>query len=226
MARTVQLICLAYSRRGGGSCVAGVDTQTFEWIRPVAPTGDGSLHGPLDRYQDGSVPSVLDVMEARLGDPRPLAHQPENWLLEGQLKRLRTASDQERTRLAEMAHVGPEIIRNTVDKIREDEVRRQPLERSLALVAPKKVLFTNHPQRPKQIRTLFSLGTHPYDLALTDRSWERAAKRHVSLHGGLTIHDALLVISIGGLFRRCYYKLVAGVLHDLPPAAEMSRLRI
>src|ERR1700761_3892328 len=45
--REIRFLCLAVSRRPGGHCIAGIDIDSGEWIRPVTPT----THGALDHAQ-------------------------------------------------------------------------------------------------------------------------------------------------------------------------------
>jgi hypothetical protein len=40
---TVEIICLANSRKHSGRCVAGLRTDGQGWIRPVGPSDNGTL---------------------------------------------------------------------------------------------------------------------------------------------------------------------------------------
>ena len=62
-----QMICLANSWRPGGRCVAGIDVDTGEWVRPVPP-GGGAI--PESRtYMQGRYLELLDVVEVDLDEP-------------------------------------------------------------------------------------------------------------------------------------------------------------
>lgn len=53
MSSTIRMICLANSRKIGGRCVAGIDVNTGEWVRPVRDNG-GALTLDDISYEDGT----------------------------------------------------------------------------------------------------------------------------------------------------------------------------
>lgn len=67
-----RLICLANSRRDGGRCIAGIDIDSGQWIRPIPP-GGGAI--PEEKTLLGSrLLAPLDVIELELeAPPLPLA---------------------------------------------------------------------------------------------------------------------------------------------------------
>jgi hypothetical protein len=44
---TVEIVCLANSRKAGGRCIAGVRTDTGAWVRPVSSGREGTLRPAL-----------------------------------------------------------------------------------------------------------------------------------------------------------------------------------
>ena len=52
--REIRFLCLAVSRRPGGRCIAGIDLDTGNWIRPV----DCTTHGAVDGHQISIYDSV------------------------------------------------------------------------------------------------------------------------------------------------------------------------
>ncbi len=74
-----EILCLANSKKRMGRCIAGIDTATGQWIRPVYrndPTTGLSQH---DRSINGTEPALLDVLNIPIHQSGPdEACQPEN----------------------------------------------------------------------------------------------------------------------------------------------------
>jgi hypothetical protein len=80
-----QIVCLANSRKPHGRCVAGkeiLEGRLGPWLRPVSARTSEEVSEEERQYQDGSDPRVLDIVNVPLLEPRPKAHQKENWLLD------------------------------------------------------------------------------------------------------------------------------------------------
>lgn len=99
-----RLICLANSRKPGGRCVAGKRfhrNQIGTWMRPVGAR-DGEAVSALERrYQDGTEPQLLDVIDVPVLPHEPEAPQTENCLLDP-TRRWRRAGDFPAHRLDEL----------------------------------------------------------------------------------------------------------------------------
>ena len=77
-----KLVILAASAKFNNYCVAGVDADTGEWIRPISEKPELEEAVPLDdlKYPDGSRAELLDVVEIKFSDRsanNPI--QPENF---------------------------------------------------------------------------------------------------------------------------------------------------
>lgn len=77
-----KLIILAASAKFNNYCVAGVDAETGEWIRPICANPDLEEAVPLDdmKYPDGERVELLDIVEIKFSDRaanNPI--QPENF---------------------------------------------------------------------------------------------------------------------------------------------------
>ncbi len=81
MATQATIVCLANSTKLGSRCVAGVDVEDGEWIRPVGSGDHGAVTRSERTYVDGSEPQLLDLIELSLARPTPQPGQPENWRL-------------------------------------------------------------------------------------------------------------------------------------------------
>ena len=81
-----RIVCLANSRKRGGSCVAGKELaenhQPGRWVRPVSNRETEEVSEYERQYADGSGPRVLDIVNIPLLSARPKDHQQENWLLD------------------------------------------------------------------------------------------------------------------------------------------------
>ena len=77
-----KLVILATSAKYNNFCVAGVDIDTGEWIRPISEAAELEEAVPLDdlKYPDGARVELLDVVEIKFSDRavnNPI--QPENF---------------------------------------------------------------------------------------------------------------------------------------------------
>ena len=80
-----KLVILAESAKYNNFCVAGIDIDTGEWIRPISEKTELEEAVPLDdlKYPDGSRVELLDVVEIKFSDRsanNPI--QPENFFLQ------------------------------------------------------------------------------------------------------------------------------------------------
>ncbi len=76
-----RIICLANSTRPGGRCIAGIDIETEEWVRPVSRSINRAITWDM-RNIEGEEPQILDVIEIPLEDHGPdEGCQPENRLV-------------------------------------------------------------------------------------------------------------------------------------------------
>jgi hypothetical protein len=53
-----------------------------EWIRPLSDRPSEEVSEHERRYQDGSDPRVLDIVDVPLKNHHPKSYQVENWLLD------------------------------------------------------------------------------------------------------------------------------------------------
>lgn len=212
-----EIIVLANSKKEGGRCVAGLETDGGSWIRPVAPGADDALyprHYTLNC--DGKPePQLLDVVRINLYRPNPLPHQPENWIIGQKPWTLikRPAEPGFMRILVPHLTKGPGLLGDQADRIDHQDLLRRPAEASLTLVATGQVRRRAVPRPPRrpQTRATFSLGNVQYDLAVTDPKWQHELGKPEQIFERLW-----LTISLGDEFMGFCYKLVAGVIAALP----------
>ncbi|MBV9852207.1 MAG: hypothetical protein JO250_21280 [Armatimonadetes bacterium] len=218
----VEMICLTWSRKRGGRCMAGLRTDGGGWVRPVGDTPDGTLPEKPDAR-------VLDVLRVSLGDACPKPHQPENW----RLRRVwynpwhrpwrlvaRPAPEDIVARLETHLSEGPLLLGSRGDRVSEEQFQDTPAEESLALIQPEDLRWQirANPSGERKMRAVFCWKGAPYNLAVTDPVW---AQRLSDLGPGCHPHAAvgddagktvLLTISLGEPYNGCCHKLVAAVI--------------
>jgi len=80
-----RLVCLANSRKLHGRCIAGrelLQGKAGQWVRPVSDREHEEVSEYERRYEDGSDPRVLDIIDVPLIRASENRRQPENWLLD------------------------------------------------------------------------------------------------------------------------------------------------
>ena len=238
----VRFLCLAVSRKMNGYCIAGIDIDSGEWIRPISPYGDGELGShqiAVKKHwiRPPRLMQTLDLVHMRLGEYTGNAGQPENWILEPNSKALAHASlgrgDNDVLVLAQIRDLAKQsssssLLLGTQGKeIAHRVIQKEPLSHSLCVIRPKGLTWvrtTNFKNKPR-IEGRFDLGAQNvrYYLSLTDIAWEKklldltveGQRLDASEIPGIDANsEILLTISLGHLFEKtqCHYKLIAGVL--------------
>ena len=80
-----RIVCLANSRKLSGRCIAGLEIeggQVGGWIRPVSSSPDGEISVYDQTMENGSKPTLLDILEIQMIEPRPDGCQTENHLFD------------------------------------------------------------------------------------------------------------------------------------------------
>ena len=81
-----RIVCLANSRKWSGRCIAGKeilsDGSPGAWVRPVSSRDKGEVSEDEYRCDDGSEPSVLDVIDVPVLNAQSDTFQRENWFLD------------------------------------------------------------------------------------------------------------------------------------------------
>ncbi len=83
-----EIIVLAKSSKHSEYCIAGVDTITGEWIRPISTNTrkEGSVPVNDITYNDGKQVQVLDKVKIKLSSYKPTYSQPENYVYDSSVK--------------------------------------------------------------------------------------------------------------------------------------------
>ncbi|MBU4276406.1 MAG: hypothetical protein KKC30_06695 [Proteobacteria bacterium] len=224
-----RLVVLTKSDKVGGWCIAGreligesLDYNLGNWIRPVV------ADGPIGNHQcvlnDSSSVQVLDIVEIPMAGPRPIKHQPENYLIKEDVpwKKLGTMSPSALRSFIERPdslwwdpsafpeYVTPHYVSNTL------------INQSLYIIKPDN-LFLNLYRYGERNRTkaIFTHNGQSYQLQVTDPRVKSftAGKFNTTSATDVKIdlpnqNDYFICISLAGLFeqQRKHYKLVASII--------------
>jgi len=208
------IICLANSYKHGGRCIAGIEPETGNWIRPV-PNNEHKALTPAMMIIDRKQPSILDVLKIPLEDTGPdEGCQPENRLLKpGPWKKLGRITPQDLLKYCEDDSV---ILHTYQQYVLPGFFEKTPRSKwkSLQLVRNTDVKFVPHGSETNRWRAYFRDGRGRLrDLKLTDPVISNRLKNSEQIS-----RDCILTLSLGAPWspdgvqpKRCY-KLVAGIV--------------
>ena len=205
-----EVAILTRSSKFGGYCVAGVDLNTGEWVRFVS--NDAQTHGALSRrditYEDRSICNPLDVVLVDVVGAAPLAHQPENYLIDSREYWRKTGE----CTIADVlgvhpAEVRPYIYGNLSPFVDGEEI--DSIGYSLTLVRVSSLTInqtTNIYNKPKTKASFVYNGKWYNNMSVTDPDF-------YSVPNGTRFANAYLVISLPDtpFPEDCYYKFVAQI---------------
>ena len=216
-----RLVCLANSRKNRGRCVAGiVDDGSRKWIRPVSARQGHEVSAYERQYENGSDPSVLDIVSVPLLQPKPHGFQRENWLLDPHAHwkkigrvgwdKLLTLEQRPKTLWTN----GYSTYHGNNDRVSTEQVNTLP--DSLKLIRVDGVTLQVHVPKEafgdptRVVRAKFRYAGSEYALRVTDPVYERIylAERN----GIYKLSEAFLTVSLGEPFEGYVYKLVAAIV--------------
>lgn len=148
MSSVKRIICLSNSKKLGERCIAGIDVDTGNWIRPVCDElypDDGKVPRET-RLVEGREPQLLDILEI------PLSSSGENFGLEcenlsilpGAWKLIEKANPSEVRRFLRSY---PNILHNSIKYVDPSDLRKLDVHqrRSLQLVEVDSIPFSREP---------------------------------------------------------------------------------
>lgn len=223
MPEVKRIVCLANSRKLSGRCIAGkefINNEPGDWIRPVSGNEHGEVSEDERRYDDGSYPKVLDIIEIPLIEPRPIDFQQENWLLDPQSYWVKVGQiiwkdlvkfcdpvqplwiDDEHTfnglnDTIPLSQVG--TVQNSLRLLHVDSL-------NICVFKPGEA-FGNSKRR---VQGRFSYTGNDYHLWVTDPIYEQ--KFLSQPDGDYNLGESLLTISLGEPYNGSCYKLIAAII--------------
>ncbi len=209
----IRMICLANSRKSGGRCIAGIDYNTGEWIRPVND-GGGELSLRDINYEDGNTPKVLDIIDVPVLEYQPLYYQPENWVIDWNYYWTKVG-ELPVGELTDYCENELYIFGGSSDRVSEEQVKSITAPRSLILINVKEICLIktwNYKNFP-QLRAIFAYNGSKYNLVVTDKSLEeKFLDGEVEIGQYPYVGNLYLTISLGENFYGNHYKLLASVI--------------
>lgn len=218
-----RVVCLANSRKLSGRCIAGkeiADRRIAGWIRPVSSRPSEEVSEDERRYEDGSDPNVMDVVDIPLLGHRPKSCQQENWLLDSERYWVKVGRV-DRDRLGRLVDPVSPLWENghhtaTGRNDRIPTAIADTLKSSLRLLHVDELTLSvfapgerfGNPKRRVQGR--FGYDGTDYRLWVTDPRYERTYL--AKPNGDYQLGKSFLTVSIGEPFEQFCYKLIAAVI--------------
>lgn len=87
-----EIIILAKSCKSGDYCIAGIDTTTGVWVRPISDDifKEGAVPERDITYSDGNQLQILDKVRIKMLSRKPTKCQPENYIYDKTQKWIKT----------------------------------------------------------------------------------------------------------------------------------------
>ena len=219
------IVCLANSYKApSGRCIVGKEITAEGyggWIRPVSGRPYAELSSWEYRYDDGTIPKLLDIVDVPLARPVPHNHQTENHLIDDG-RRWVKRGEFPWQKLEELCERPPSLWINSgrtstgnYDCVSRTKAKK--LRNSLLLIKRKNFTVKVTPNSydgKRTVRGAFEYQGVRHNLSLTDPV-ARSAFWYKGL-GDYPLQDVYLCLSLTEVFqadRRCH-KLVAAVISD------------
>jgi hypothetical protein len=218
-----RVICLANSRKLQGRCVAGrelIDRAAGPWIRPVSDRPSEEVSEEERRYENGTDPKILDIIDIPLIRPQPKGCQRENWLLDPQFYWVKSGA----VALADLTDFsegcGPLWINGQSTNAGLND--RIPVAQAKELDSSLKLIFVENldirvfapgeafGNAKRRVQAKFRFDSTEYWLWITDPIVER--EYLLKADGTYSLKDRYLTVSIGEPHEDYCYKLVATVI--------------
>jgi hypothetical protein len=200
MAPLYDMLILAVTRMRVGVCVAGMvgapDSPTrLRWVRPVKARGQ-LLPGDI-RYPDGALMRLGDVVNWRLGPPRPEPPHVEDVLVDPVRER---ATLQRRLDPGRRARFCATHLDTAPEDVLVNETRSLCLLRPAALRAT----WSHDPYSGHyEARVAFQAGRFATDergIPATDLAWRALGREWLAGHARLELDDTALRERIGDIY--------------------------
>ncbi len=216
---TKRIVCLANSDKNSGYCFAGKELlangQVGEWIRPVSARDSEEVSPKEQRYADGTLPQLLDIVDIPLLEPRPNHHQQENWLLDaerrwvkagrldwGGLKGTRGFID---PRYRKLWWNGPSTQGGLRDRAQATYAYRETHSLRLIHMPAMKLVVSGG-----RVQGRFVYYDREYWLRVTDPVYKKEYSQR--LDGAYNLKESLVTVSLAEIYHGYCYKLIAGIM--------------
>ena len=208
-----EIIILAKSVKHGEYCIAGIDTYTGKWVRPISlnTAKEGSVSPNDITYINGSQVQIFDKVQIKFLSHKPTKSQPENYIYDSSVKWIKNGESSLDEVLSIRGYDLVDLIFYNYDKeVDEDGINGQP---SLILVNVKKphIFLKTFSDGNKRVQLNFEFNNHEYNYFKV--SDEIILKKYETKQdGSYNIGENLSVVfSLTDRFDKTgkYYKMVA-----------------
>lgn len=215
-------MCLANSKKHGERCIAGIELENRngafyvlknsdgepKWIRPVSITPNGEVASKLVDYIQ-----LKDIVEIDVTRNCPIKHQSENVFFD---KKTIKVVKHVNKNLDNLVTQKDTLFGNNSNAVSSDDIATLTYSLLLIKVEKPKVhlkVWEDKVSLRKHwaFRLEFLHRNISYDLPLTDIAFEREYLQDNTILETAT--DIYLTVSLGTLYEKKYYKLVAGVIY-------------
>ena len=220
---TKSIVCLANSRKNNFRCFAGIEYSGGKfgsWIRLVSSPFQRIVSENQQKYIDGTLPKILDLVEIPVNKNIPLRYHTEDW----QIKPSKYWNKWKQLNRIDLI----EVIQNkrglwlnnsssthgVCDRVHFSDFNN--LTNSLRLILVTDLTLrvynqTNRGIKQKKARAYFTCNNIKYSLAVTDPVYE---KKIGSWDTGINydLGARFLTISLGEEYEGYAYKLVAAII--------------
>ncbi|QNO15934.1 hypothetical protein HYG86_14740 [Alkalicella caledoniensis] len=207
-----EIIVLAKSSKQGEYCIAGIDTSTGEWIRPISNNAakEGSVPIGDITYENGTQVEILDKVRIRFSSHAPSRSQPENYIYDSSYY----WSKEGRYTFSQVLNIRgydkPEMIfYNAYRRVPEVEIGGEPSLLLVNIQEPTVVINTDGFRRKISLNFVYN-NTRYYDFSISDSYIKGQYNNHRD--GCYPIgRDLTIVFSLTDVFMGYYYKMAAQI---------------
>ena len=207
----MRLLVLANSKKFNGRCIAGIDLDSGQWIRPVSKTEHGEFtSSECSVSVGGSRRQVqpLDIIDVEVGASKPGVGHPEdvhtnheNWNYLSSISVSESAGI-----LDKYLDNGHELLFNREASVPETDAHAGKVKKSLCVIRINDAMFDC--SFKNQLRVKFTHRGRKYNLPVTDEgAWVAAAKRSPA---STSKGPWYFTISLGEPYNEKMWKLIAG----------------
>ncbi|MEH1827128.1 MAG: hypothetical protein V7L22_17460 [Nostoc sp.] len=228
-----KIICLANSWKNKERCIAGIDVDTGNWIRPVCDDlypQDGRVPNNI-RLVEGREPQLLDILEIPLAETgNNFGFESENLTIirSGQWRLLGKATPED---VFQYCVNNPYILHNRIKYVKESYLKSLPFEQrhTLQLIYVDKLDVkseVNNEGSTKWKGTLETTsGQKLIDMVITDPEFVSQLNEGYQIKGSYLVTVSLGMPGqyIGWETENLCWKLIAGVIEiPHPPNQQLS----
>jgi putative nucleic acid modification protein with dual OB domain len=226
-ARSVTIVCLMNAQRHGAYAVAGVEVGSRSWVRLVGSGPYGGVTTAEQTLEDGSGPSIFDIVEVYVADAVRDHGRADTWRIDtGAWTRNGQIEGSARRALLESLATEEPVFGTNEESLSVWSLVGLGPAPSIAIVRPRRLVWIKGVAslRPKLVAA-FEHADARQQLPVVDRAWlARFADAEMGQIAASDDQDTFLVITSEPLGEE-YWKLVSAVLElpredSAPPAAD------